>query len=118
MRHAGKGGIVRRLGWALDPRVAGIEHELDPQPVPAPLLDLVEVAAVGKERVVGLPVGPIGRALSGHAFKSTWREDRGQMARKPDESHSGTPFCRYWNCDTISVGDYSNGGLSWTNQIP
>ena len=23
-----------------------------------------------------------------------------------------------WNCDTISVGGYSNGGLSWTNQIP
>jgi len=22
-----------------------------------------------------------------------------------------------WNCDTISVGGYSNGGLSWTNQI-
>jgi hypothetical protein len=27
--------------------VVGVEHELDPQPVPAPLLDLVEVAAVG-----------------------------------------------------------------------
>ena len=33
--------------------VAGVEHELDPQPVAAPLLDLVEVAAVGIGRVVG-----------------------------------------------------------------
>jgi len=32
--------------------VARIQHQLDPQPVPAPLLDLVEVAAVGIERVV------------------------------------------------------------------
>ena len=32
--------------------VARIQHQLDPQPVPAPLLDLVEVAVVGIERVV------------------------------------------------------------------
>jgi hypothetical protein len=39
--------------------VASIEHKLDPQPVAAPLLDLVEVAAVGIERVVGLLDSPI-----------------------------------------------------------
>jgi hypothetical protein len=27
--------------------VASVEHQLNPQPVPAPLLDFVEVAAVG-----------------------------------------------------------------------
>jgi hypothetical protein len=37
----------------------GVQHELDPQPVPAPLLNLVEVAAVGVVRVVGLLVGPV-----------------------------------------------------------
>jgi hypothetical protein len=31
--------------------VAGIEQQHDPQPVPAPLLNLVEVAALGIERI-------------------------------------------------------------------
>ena len=39
--------------------VARVEHQLNPQPVPAPFLDLVEVAAVGIERVVGLLDSPI-----------------------------------------------------------
>jgi hypothetical protein len=36
--------------------VAGVQHQFNPHPVPAPLLDLVEVAAVGVERTVGLLV--------------------------------------------------------------
>jgi hypothetical protein len=40
--------------------VAGVKHELYPQPVPAPLPDLVEVAAVGIERSsVSSSSGPI-----------------------------------------------------------
>ena len=39
--------------------VAGIEQQHDSQAVLAPLLDLVEVAAVGVVRVVGFLVGPV-----------------------------------------------------------
>ena len=39
--------------------VAGVEQQLDPLPVPAPLLDLVEVAAVGMGRIIGFFVGPV-----------------------------------------------------------
>ena len=39
--------------------VAGVEHDLYSQPVAAPLLDLVEVAAVGIRRIVGLFVGEV-----------------------------------------------------------
>jgi hypothetical protein len=51
-------------GWLEDAArlveaVAGIEHELDSRPVPDPPLDLVEVAAIGVARVVGLLVGPV-----------------------------------------------------------
>ena len=37
----------------------GIEHVVDLGPVPGPLLDLVEVAVVSDERVVGFFGGPI-----------------------------------------------------------
>ncbi len=48
--------------------IAGVEHKLNPQPVPAPLLDFVEVAAVGIERIVG-------RSWLGESriFKKRWR---------------------------------------------
>ena len=49
--------------------VAGVEHELDPQPVAAPLLDLVEVAAVGIERVVGFLVGPVTHLARASPFR-------------------------------------------------
>ena len=39
--------------------VAAIEHELGSQPISAPLPDLVEVAAVGIERVISFFVGPV-----------------------------------------------------------
>jgi hypothetical protein len=41
--------------------VAGVEHELYSQPVPTPLLDLVEIASVGKQRIL---VGPVVHCLS------------------------------------------------------
>jgi hypothetical protein len=34
----------------------GVQHEFDPQSVPAPFFDLVEVPAVGVARVIGLLV--------------------------------------------------------------
>jgi hypothetical protein len=43
---------------------SGKEHEFDPQPVAAPLLDLVEVAAVGIVGIVGLLVGPVTHVLA------------------------------------------------------
>ena len=44
----------------------GEQHFADPLPIPAPLLDLPEVAPVGVERVVGFFVGPVvGGHLSG-----------------------------------------------------
>ncbi len=47
--------------------VAGVEHELDRQPVPVPLLDFVEVTAVAVVRIVGLLVGLIGHGSVGNA---------------------------------------------------
>ena len=39
--------------------IVGVEHQLDPQPVFALLLDFVEVAAVGVVQIAGLFVGPV-----------------------------------------------------------
>src|SRR5690242_21033747 len=50
---------LREYALRLVEAAAGIEHELNPQPVAAPLLDLVEIAAVGVEWIVGLLLGPI-----------------------------------------------------------
>jgi len=59
--------------------VAGVEHELDPQSVLAPLLDLVEVAPVGVGWVVGFFVGPVA-----HCTKArTGEEKAGQDGSMP-----------------------------------
>ena len=39
--------------------IAGVEHQFNPQPVARPLLDLVEVAVVRDQRLVGFFVRPI-----------------------------------------------------------
>ncbi len=43
--------------------VTGVKQHHDPQPVAAPLLDFVEVAAISVVRVVGLFVSPIAHGL-------------------------------------------------------
>jgi hypothetical protein len=48
---------------------AGVEHEFEPQPVPAPLLDLVEVAAACRHLRRG--AGPIGLCLIQRGFSPT-----------------------------------------------
>ena len=42
------------------------------QPIPAPLLDLVEVAPVGVERVVGFFVGPVVVGHHGSTLMRRW----------------------------------------------
>jgi hypothetical protein len=59
---------------------------LDPQPVPAPLLDLVEVAAVGIERIVGLLIGPVAKAFSPHYLSPASARSRSNMHGET-ESH-------------------------------
>ena len=44
--------------------VAGIEQAINFHAVPRPLLDLVEIAMVGDQRVVGLFVGPVVHSIT------------------------------------------------------
>lgn len=65
--------------------IAGVEQALDPQSAAAPLLDLVEVAAVGIERIIGLLVGPAAhRGLPRFAPQSSLRLARQRWRRRKD----------------------------------
>ena len=48
-----------KIRWALARLFPAKQHLLDALPIPAPLLDLVEVALVGIERIVRFFVGPV-----------------------------------------------------------
>jgi hypothetical protein len=89
------------LGGALEDAARLIEvaasvlHQLDPQPVPATLLDFVEVAPVGVVRIVGFLVVqlPIGSQV-------TLRKRLGAAWRQPDR---GAPIAALASCQETAA---------------
>ena len=88
-----------------------------PRGLPAPLLDLVEIAMVREERVVGLFGGLIGHGLT------VMRSEHLAGGLRPNEENQTD---RTQGRHSVAIGTMillasvitATGGLSWTNQIP